>query len=450
MDTARPMDEPEPSTRIPGLVRSGRRTSLWPAVMATVLTGVGFASLKFVLIGEIALRFDPANHEPLMFQWLEDVVQQAVVLGTLKDAITQGLAAVLTLGVLLGYLINAPLAGAWRVAPLFVLSSAGVAMGAVLTMWFNPWILALFVGTAYGTACAARGKAVPLLAAASRRSSTVISGLMNAALVVSLLGGTVFGIMLSEFVATEAARHLTLFAFLVIAAGLGFLVNPPEPPAIPFSVGMRDIALGTVQLVRERWPLIVAGGIAWGVASAAVLAAFIDAIDRMGMKPEIAVILVIFPAIGAIVGNLASHWMSRRRQMIGCLWALATLIGCYQLLAWNFFSAGFALTIMGGLFAAPTNVLDARLLSYAASQGNPGRGSTVMSLTHNIFMLAIGGGLAIPLFLALMKPEGQFYCLAGASFVAGLVVIKAQLNESHADTTEIGAAALVQSGAKAS
>ena len=444
------MSEPEPSTLIPGIVPDGRRTPLWPVVLATVLTGIGFAALKFVLIGEIALRFDPATHEPLMFQWLEDVVQRANVLGTLRDAITQGLAAVLTLGVLLGYLINAPLAGAWRVAPLFVISSAGVAIGAVLTMWFNPWVLALFVGTSYGTACAARGKAVPLLAAASGRSSTRISGMMNAALVVSLLGGTVFGIMLSEFVASETWRHLTLFAFLVVAAGLGFLVNPPEPPVIPFSVGMRDIVFGTVQLVRERWPLIVAGGIAWGVASAAVLAAFIDAIDRMHMSPEVAVILVIFPAVGAIVGNLASHWMSRRRQMIGCLWALAVLIGCYQMLAWNMASAGIALTIMGGLFAAPTNVLDARLLTYAASQGNPGRGATVMSLTHNVFILAIGGGMAIPLFLALMKPEGQFYCLAGASFVAGLVVIKAQLHEKHAVCTVVGTQALAQSGAKAS
>lgn len=443
------MSGPLPSTRVPGIALGSRRTPLWPAVLATVLTGMGFAALKFVLIGEIALRFDPVNHDPLMFQWLEDIVQKAVALGTLKDAITQGLAAVLTLGVLLGYLVNAPLAGAWRVAPLFVLSSAGVAIGCVLTMWMNPWLLALFVGTAYGTACAARGKAVPLLAAATGRSSTLISGLMNAALVISLLAGTVFGILLSEFVDSEAGRHWTLFVFLIIAAALGFLVNPPEPPAIPFAVGMRELALGTLQLVRDRWALIFAGGIAWGVASAAVLAAFIDAIDRMGMKPEIAVILVIFPAVGAIVGNLASHWMSRRRQVIGCLWALALLIGCYQFMAWNMLSAGIALTIMGGLFAAPTNVLDARLLAYAASQGNPGRGSTVMSLTHNIFILAIGGGLAVPLFLALMKPAGQFYCLAGASFLAGLVVLKAQLRE-HGAVTVTGARAVSIPGAKAS
>lgn len=444
------MNQPVPSTRVPGIDPGVRRTPLWPAVMATVLTGMGFAALKFVLIGEIALRFDPTNHEPLMFLWLEDVVQQAVILGTLKDAITQGLAAVLTLGVLLGYLINAPLAGAWRVAPLFVLSSAGVAIGAVLTMWFNPWVLALFVGTAYGTACAARGKAVPLLSAATGRSNTLISGVMNAALVISLLAGTVFGIMLYKFVDDEVVRHLALFGFLAIATGLGFLVNPPEPPAIPFMVGMRDLALGTVQLVRDRWALIVAGGIAWGVASASVLAAFIDAIDRMEMPPEIAVILVIFPAVGAIGGYLASHWMSGRRSVIGCLLILAVLIGCYQMLAWNMLSAGIALTIMGGLFAAPSNVLDARLLAYAALQGNPGRGSTVMSLTHNIFILAIGGSLAIPLFLSLMKPAGQFYCLAGASVLAALVVLKAQLREQPGTTTVINAQALAHSGAKAS
>jgi hypothetical protein len=43
---------------------------------------------------------------------------------------------------------------------------------------------------------------------------------------------------------------------------------------------MRDLLEGTVTMVRERWALIIGGGLAWGIASAAVLAAFIDAIER--------------------------------------------------------------------------------------------------------------------------------------------------------------------------
>ena len=71
---------------------SPRRALLWPAVLVTILTGMGFAGLKFVLIGEIALGFDPA-HPPIMpFVWLDDVLHSAIAKGTLKEAITQGLA----------------------------------------------------------------------------------------------------------------------------------------------------------------------------------------------------------------------------------------------------------------------------------------------------------------------------------------------------------------------
>ena len=124
-------------------VLKSSRTPIWPAVLVTVLTGMGFAGLKFVLIGEIALDFDPKNPPAMPFVWLDEVLRNAISKGTLKEAITQGLAAVLTLGVLIGYLVNAPLAGAWRVSWLFVLSSAGVGLGALLTLWFNPWLTAM-------------------------------------------------------------------------------------------------------------------------------------------------------------------------------------------------------------------------------------------------------------------------------------------------------------------
>lgn len=398
-------------------------------MLVTILTGMGFAGLKFVLIGEIALNFDIANPPKMAFVWMDEVLRNAIAKGTLKEAITQGLAAVLTLGVLIGYLLNAPLAGAWRVAWLFVLSSAGVGLGALLTLWFNPWVMSLFVGLAYGTACAARGKVVPLIAAATGRSNTLVMGAINASLVISLLAGTVMGTLLNEKIDSALARHLALFVFAGIATVVGLKVNPPEGPSIPFSVGMRDLVMGTAVMVRDRWALIVGGGLAWGIASAAVLAAFIDAIERLRMKPEHAVILVIFPAIGAIVGNLASHRMDRNLHVIVAYIALGALIAGYQLLVQGPISGAVSLMFLGGLFAAPTNVLDARLMAFAAAQGNPGRGSTVMSLVHNVFILAIGSGLAIALFLGWMRPVDQFYSLAGVAIVTAIVVIWAHLDD---------------------
>jgi len=414
---------------IPLTLSTKRPSLMWPAVLVTILTGMGFAGLKFVLIGEIALGFDDTNPPVMAFAWMDDVLRNAIAKGTMKEAITQGLAAVLTLGVLIGYLVNAPLAGAWRVALLFVMSSAGVGLGALLTLWFNPWLIALFVGVAYGTACAARGKVVPLIAAATGRSNTLMMGVINASLVISLLAGTVLGTLLNQWIESTLLRHGVLFGFAVVATICGLKVRPPEPTAIPFSIGMRDLLVGTMSMVRDRWALVVGGGLAWGIASAAVLAAYIDAIERLQMKPEYAVILVIFPAVGAIIGNLASHRMDRHVHVIVSYIGLGALIAGYQILVQGPISGAVSLTFLGGLFAAPTNVLDARLMAFAAAQGNPGRGSTVMSLVHNVFILAIGSGLAIALFLGWMRPQDQFYSLAGVSLLTGVVVIWAHLND---------------------
>jgi predicted MFS family arabinose efflux permease len=149
----------------------------------------------------------------------------------------------------------------------------------------------------------------------------------------------------------------------------------------------------------------------------------------LGLPPEKAVALVIFPAIGAIFGNLASHRLEKRAQVMIAYFALGTLIAFYQVLVTSIVSGAITLTVLGALFAAPTNILDARLLAFAAAQGHPGRGSTVMSLIHNVFILLIGSGLAIALFLGWMRPEDQFYSLAGVSILTGILVIWAHLND---------------------
>lgn len=423
-----------------GPAKVGIRQALWPAMLVTILTGTGFAGLKFILIGEIAIDFVHETHQPLMFGWMETILQKAWAMGTLREAITQGLAAVLTGGVLLGYLINAPLAGAWRVARLFVLSSAGIAAGTMLTLWLNQWLVAAFVGIAYGTACAARGKVVPLLAASNGRSSTQVSGYVNAALVISLLAGTKFGMMLYDQVESPLARHCVLFVFVIAATLLGFLVNPQEPAPVPFRDGMRELLSGTVALLRERWALLVGGGMAWGIASALVLAAFMDSVDRLKIAPAQAVNLVVFPALGAILGNLLSHWMDRRRHVIAAFVGLGLAIFLYPILVEGQKTGALFMVLIGVLFSAPTNVLDARLLAYAAAQGRPGRGSTVMSLVHNSFILFIGSGLAIMLFLGRMSAQGQFYTLAGACLLTGLVVAKAQLKDKKSGTVHVGIA----------
>lgn len=414
-----------------------RGARLWPAILVTLITGAGFAGLKFVLIGEIALAFDLKSLPTLPFAWMERILHRSIEHDTLREALSQGLAAVLTLGVLIGYAINAPLAGAWRCSWLFSASCAGVAAGTLATLWFNNWVVAFLVGIAYGAACAARGKVIPLLSRATGRPNTLVSGMINASLVIGLLGGTVLGTALAEKVELDSerqssyVRHAILFIFMVGATLLSLFVRPPEPRRTAFVAGVRELATGTATMLRQQWALLVGGGLAWGIASAASLAVYIDAIDpqRLALDPTKASFMAVFAATGAIIGNLASHRWSRRSHVMASLVALAVCIAVYPHIIHTWWTGAAMMIAVGALFAAPANILDARLLAIAGRDGMAGRGSTVMSLVHNVFIFLVGCGLAIPLFLGVMSATEQFYFLAAISLLTVWVSSRARLDD---------------------
>ncbi len=406
------------------------RVRLWPAVLITFLTGMGFASLKFVLIAKIALSFDPATHEPLPFAHLEQALQNCFAKGNLTEAISQGLATMLTFGVLVGFSFNAPLAGAWRVAPLFAMSCGLVAVGMIAAIFINPWPIAFVIGLAYGTACAARGKAIPLLSAATGRHNTQVSGLINAALVVGLLGGTIFGSFLGDLFIRNLRNHawvqpwmanVILAAFMAIATWLSFWVRAPDPHPIPFATGVRDLVSGTVGMFRRHWALLISGGLIWGIASAASLAVLIYGVEDLGLEQAQASTIALFVAVGAILGNLASDWLDRRRYVLISLAGLAVGIFIFPFVVHTYWSAAVMMVLVSFCFAVPANILDAKLLFLTAREGHVGRGSTVMSLLHNVFILATGFCLTVPLFLTWITAAQQFMFMAGIAVITMVV-----------------------------
>lgn len=409
-----------------------------PAVIATFMVGCCFTALKFVLIGRIAFDWDPhAPHalDVLPWDWLKDVVLAADHKKTLDEAMSQAMGVVLTLGLLFGFPVNGPLAGAWRCDRLFVISTIAVGFGSLMALWFNAWGWALFIGVAYGAACAARGKIVPLLASATATSNTKISGAINAALAIGLLAGTLVGSFISQEVSVErfAGRaapyqHLLLLLLAAIGVGACMLVRVPEPPMVPFAAGLRDFTRATSELLRRHWALLAGGGLAWGITAAASLAMYVHAVDTLHLPRGKASTLAGFAAIGAIVGNLVSHWGTRRRYVVAAFLGLSVVILAYPHLVVGFWSAAVAVFCIGLLFAAPANVLDARFLANAHAEGHAGLGGTAMSFVHSVFIFLIGVGLAIPLFLGLMPARAQFPVLAGVAAAACAVAAFARIN----------------------
>lgn len=419
---------------------------LWPAILLTFLTGMGFTSLKFVLITEIALTYNAATHVPLPFEHLEQVLQRCIAKGNLAEAVGQGLATMLTFGVLVGFAVNSPLAGAWRVAPLFALSCAMVAVGMVGSTFFNPWPISFIIGLAYGTACAARGKVIPLLAFATGRHNTQVSGYINAALVVGLLAGTIFGNVLGDVFVKDKLMlawvapwmaHIMLAVFMAIATWLSFLVKVEDPHPTPFRQGFRELVTGTLAICRQHWALLASGGLIWGIASAASLAVFIYGVDDLKLDQTKAASVALFAAVGAILGNLASDWLDRRRYVMACLaglavgiWAFPHVVEHYRDFGGGYPAAAAMMVLVSFLFAVPANVLDAHLLYLTAKEGHAGRGSTVMSLIHNVFILATGFTLSVPLFLSWITAEQQFLIMAIVSIVTMGVASFAHIRRS--------------------
>lgn len=416
---------------------------LWPAILMTFLTGMGFTSLKFILITEIIRAFDVTTHQPLPFEHLEQILQKCIENGTLEEAVGQGMATMLTFGVLIGFAVNSPLAGAWKVAPLFALSCGLVALGILGSTWLNPWPIAFIIGLAYGTACAARGKVIPLLAFATGRHNTQVSGYINAALVVGLLSGTMFGNVLGDVFVNNTFKlewvrdwmaHVLLAGFMAVATFLSILVRVEDPHPTPFAQGMRELISGTITMCRSHWALLASGGLIWGIASAASLAVFLYGVEELGLPQSKAATVGLFVAIGAILGNLASDWLDRRRYVMLCLILLAVGIFAFPFVVQRFrdFGGGYPaaaamMVIVSFLFAVPANVLDARLLYLTAKEGHAGRGSTVMSMIHNCFILITGFALSVPLFLSLISAQQQFTIMAVVSLITAAVAAFAQI-----------------------
>ena len=416
------------------------RYPLWPTVAITVLTGCAFTIFKFLVIAAIALAHLPGDPVPLPFEWMRSLV---VTSGNISEMVSQGLASTLTVGILLGYLVNAPLAGAWRVGPLFTVAVLGMTAGAILSLLVNPWLIALLVGASYGTACAARGKSVPLLGGGCGRNDTFVSGIINAALVVGLLAGTVLGNALGEwFISdphspTKAAviftspvlAHGLLVAFLLACLAISTRIRLPPAEGTGFLAGLRSLIGITFGMLKRHPILLVSGGISWGVASAASLAVLVYGVNDLGMKPVTASTLAVFPAVGAILGNLASGRLERRRYVLTGFGLLATTIALFPLIVTGWGSAAVVMVVVGFLFGVSTNVIDARFLALAGREGKAGYGGTVFSMVHNVLILMVSLSLAIGLSQQFLNSKSQFFLLAGWIALALVIAAAAKLND---------------------
>lgn len=434
-----------------------KRWKLWPGILLALATSLSFSVFKFVVIGEIALTAETARAS-MPLEWLRVFIDNMPPEMPLSEAVGQALSAVFTLGILVGFAINAPLAGAWRVQPLYLISCLGMLAMAFVPLaggsW--PWFAALGIGGTYGIACAARGKSIPLLAAGSGRSDTHVSGLVNAGLVVGLLLGTVTGSNLAKFFIGDPANkvaptmgawidadwiaHAILGLILLLSAASCAFVRIPEEPPTPFLKGMKDLFATTARMVRRYAGLLIGGGIAWGIMAALAITAFIYAVKVLHIDLTVAWMPALTAGVGAIVGSIVSYRFTRRRWVVGGYALFALLIGGFPFIVVGNADGSPAgpgdmalmcmmTFLLGGVHMIPTNVVDARFLAIVGEQGEAGTGSTVFSMVHNVFILLIGSGMAVLLFTGVIDVISQFYFLGVISLCAAVICAFSRVRE---------------------
>ena len=247
----------------------------------------------------------------------------------------------------------------------------------------NVWLITVLVGIAYGAACAARGKVIPLLARQAAVSSTYASGVINAVMVIGLLAGTVVGMGLFALVKHPGANHwwphILIGVVMLGVAVAGWRMRVPEPRPIPFRRGARDLLAGSGAMLLRHWAPLTGGGIAWGVASAASISMLMFLINELHIGETTAATIGAFSAIGAILGNLLSHRFAHRWQ-VGASYALmCAIIFAFPYAVTGYGSAAVLAVLSGVAFAGGSNVLDAQFMADAHREGQAGRGATIMS-----------------------------------------------------------------------
>jgi hypothetical protein len=136
-----------------------------------------------------------------------------------------------------------------------------------------------------------------------------------------------------------------------------------------------------------------------------------------------------FVAAGAIVGNLVSCWFRSRMWIAIFLAGLAVLVAAFPFLVHTWWQGAIAMTLLGFLYMVPTNVIDARFLALAGREGKAGYGGTVFSMVHNVFILLVGTGLTVLLFMGLVDSRTQFLILSGFTLVTLAIAMVAPVRD---------------------
>ncbi|MCX7847905.1 MAG: hypothetical protein N2595_07750 [bacterium] len=360
----------------------------------------------------------------LQFYMLEELVGKAGA-GT-RDAIIQNISALVTLGTVVIYCISGPLASSLR--KRYVMCAAATGAGAVfgvggaLGWWPSAWIYLGVLGLLLGVYNAAKMASVPLVAEEVGRATTVVNGGMSVVFLLGLLPGFALGTRLYEW--QPGCGHWVVSGLFMLAGvtALGCVCRNERQRDL--WAEQRRIMKETIGLLGRHWRWLVGGPLVWGIASAGQLATVALVVRRGLASKEVAALIPVFGAAGAVAGTAISPFFVRRRYeaAVVAIMAMACVLPVVPWLAVGFGVLAGCVVVMGVLFGMATNLVDSALLERVRGEGKEGTGAALQSAMLALMMVGASGSVGVSIAREWIGADKQFGIL-GMFGVVGAVIV---------------------------
>ena len=356
-----------------------------------------------------------------------------------KGWILQVVGSLLTLGPTAIYFVAGPVAAAFPkriVMALTAMLTAGLLLLGHQTGFLGTiWLYIILTGLITGFFNSTKMAAIPLQAVDSGRTTTMVNGVLTIIFTVAMLTGIPVGMYFWE-------NHPSIGIWIAIAvfaaAGVFSLGNRYKVENLsPFSERSRLIIKDTSVIVRRYWPFLVSGPVYWGVAGAVSLS-ITGYVEEMKLgSATMCSLMSLWAAVGIIVGNVASNWMTKSKYTAAftCGIALVLMIVTYpylinwmspsQIIAENasiYWFAAFLFIIIGTVFGIVTNLVDSAYLEAVAKDKMEGQGAALQSALVSLFNFAISGAIGFCMYKNLITSVNQFVVLAILTGLATLAV----------------------------
>lgn len=354
-----------------------------------------------------------------------------------KGWILQTVGALLTLGPTVIYFVAGPVAAAFPkyiVMTITALLTAGMLLFGYLTNFIGSiWMYIILTGLITGFFNSTKMAAVPLQAVESKRTTTMVNGVLTIIFTVAMLTGIPVGMYMWE---TYPQSGIWIAIAVFAGAGILSLGNRYKVENLsPFMKRSRLIFSDTVLIVRNYWPFLLSGPVYWGVAGAVSLSitGFVEEVKLGGAT--LCSLMSLWAAVGIIVGNVASNWMVHIRYWIAsiCGILLIILIIAYpQIILWMepsqiiaenrnlYWLASAMFVVIGAIFGIGTNLVDSAYLESVAEDKMEGQGAALQSALVSLFNFAISGAIGFTMYKNYLTSINQFVVLA---IITGLATI---------------------------